>query len=233
MTALPSFPTFNLEEPDLRKAWGKYVSRLENLLLAMNITNAARKKAMLLHYVGEEVNEILETLEIDEPDREEDVSRKAEKALRNYFTPQKNIEFEVYQFRQAKQLPGENISAYYTRLRQLAESCEFHEESREIKAQIIQNGSSSKLRRKALADPEITMEQLIQMRKTMEMSKTQAEGIESTNRIWHKRKQFKTPTKNTSNASEYSPKIKRKFCAVNIVQGKQIARHMERNVDSV
>ncbi|XP_046841925.1 uncharacterized protein LOC124436042 [Xenia sp. Carnegie-2017] len=163
MTALPTFPTFNLEEPDLRKAWGKYVSRLENLLLAMNITNAARKKAMLLHYVGEEVNEIFETLAIDEPDREEDVFRKAEKALRNYFTPQKNIEFEVYKFRQAKQLPGEKISAYYTRLKKLAKSCEFHEESREIKTQIILNGLSSKLRRKALADPEITIEKLIQM----------------------------------------------------------------------
>ncbi|XP_046858745.1 uncharacterized protein LOC124452206 [Xenia sp. Carnegie-2017] len=220
MTALPSFPTFNLEEPDLRKSWGKYVSRLENLLLAMNITNAARKKAMLLHYVGEEVNEIFETLEIDEPDREEDVFRKAEKALRNYFTPQKNIEFEVYKFRQAKQLPGENISAYYTRLKQLAKSCEFHEQSKEIKTQIIQNGSSSKLWRKALADPEITMEKLIQMGKTMEMSKTQAEGIESTNRIWHKRKQFKTPTEKTSNAFEYSSKIKCKFCACEHRPGK-------------
>ncbi|XP_046845080.1 uncharacterized protein LOC124438929 [Xenia sp. Carnegie-2017] len=57
------------------------------------------------------------------------------------------------------------------------------------------------------------MDKLIQMRKTMEMSKTQAEGIESTNRIWHKRKLFKTPTEKTSNASEYSSKIKCKFCA--------------------
>ncbi|XP_046855972.1 uncharacterized protein LOC124449073 [Xenia sp. Carnegie-2017] len=213
MTALPSFPTFNLEEPHLKKLRENNVSRLENLLLVMNITNAARKKAMLLHYVSKEVNVIFETLEIDEPDREEDVFRKAEKALRNYFTPQKNIEFEVYKFRQAKQLPGENISAYYTRLKQLAKSCEFHEERREIKTQIIQNGLSSKLRRKALADPEITMEKLLQMGKTMEMSKTRAEGIESTNRIWHKRKQFKTPTEKTSNAFEYSSKLKCKFCA--------------------
>ncbi|XP_046857812.1 uncharacterized protein LOC124451232 [Xenia sp. Carnegie-2017] len=123
--------TLNKKNQTLEKLGEKYVSRLENLLLAMNITNAARKKAMLLHYVGEEVNEIFETLEIDEPDREEDVFKKAEKALRNYFTPQKNIEFEVYKFRQAKQLPGENISAYNTRLKQLAKSCEFHEESRD------------------------------------------------------------------------------------------------------
>jgi hypothetical protein len=97
------------------------------MLLAMNITSAIRKKAMLLHYVGEEVNEIFETLEVQAPDDDEDVFTKAEKALKNYFTPQKNLEFEVYKFRQAKQLPGENISAYFTRLKQLAKYCEFHD----------------------------------------------------------------------------------------------------------
>ena len=106
---------------------------------------------MLLHYVGEEVNEIFETLEVQQADQDEDVFRKAEKALKKYFTPQKNLEFEVYKFRQAKQSPGESISAYFTRLKQLAKNCEFHDEKREIKTQIVQNGISSKLRRKALA----------------------------------------------------------------------------------
>ena len=141
------------------------MSRFENLLLAMNITNAIRKKAMLLHYVGEEVNEIFDTLDVPEATEEEDVFRKAEKALREYFTPQKNLEFEVYKFRQAKQLPGENISAYHTKLKQLAKSCDFHDEKREIKTQIIQNGISSKLRRKAIADPGITLENILQIAK--------------------------------------------------------------------
>ena len=41
---------------ELSQGWRKYMSRFENPMLAMNITNAIRKKAMLLHYVGEEVN---------------------------------------------------------------------------------------------------------------------------------------------------------------------------------
>ena len=82
MAARPNFPSFDLEQGDLSKAWGKYVSRLENLLLAMNITSASRKKALLLHYVGEEFNEIFDTLDVEEADRDEDVFKKAEKALR-------------------------------------------------------------------------------------------------------------------------------------------------------
>ena len=146
---------------ELSQGWRKYMSRFENLLLAMNITNAIRKKAMLLHYVGEEVNEIFDTLDVPEATEEEDVFRKAEKALREYSTPQKNIEFEVYKFRQAKLLSRE-ISAYHTKLKQLAKLCDFYDEKREIKTQIIQNGISSKLRRKALADPGITLEKILQ-----------------------------------------------------------------------
>lgn len=163
------------------------MERFENLLLAMNITNAIGKKAMLLHYVGEEVNEIFDILDVQEADQDEDVFRKAEKALRDYFSPQKNLEFEVCKFRQTKQLPGEDISAYYTRLKQLAKFWEFHEKKREIKTQIIQNGISSKLRRKALADPEITLEKLLQIAKAMmERSEVQAEGIESANQLTKK-----------------------------------------------
>ena len=67
---------------------------------------------MLLHHVGE-VNEIFDTLDVEEAGENEDEFRKAEKALRNYFTQQKNVKFEVYKFRQAKQLPKEDITAYY------------------------------------------------------------------------------------------------------------------------
>ena len=63
--------------------------------------------------------------------KEEDVFRKAEKALTEYFTLQKNLELEVYKFRQAKQLTGENISVYHIKLKQLAKSCDIHDEEKE------------------------------------------------------------------------------------------------------
>ena len=146
------------------------------------------------------------------------VFRKAEKALREYFTPQKNFEFEVYKFRQAKQLPGENISAYHTKLKQLAKSCDFHDEKREIKTQIIQNGISSKLRRKALADPGITLEKILQIAKAMELSEVQAEGIESANQVTKRsyRRETNNPKQNESQA-----KPKCRFCGYQHVPGKK------------
>ena len=51
---------------------------------------------------------------------------------------------------------------------------------------MIQNGISSKLRRKALADPDITLGKLIRIAKSMELSEVQADGIENANRITKK-----------------------------------------------
>ena len=129
------------------------------------------------------MNEIFETLPNTEAGEDEDPFEKAATALTNYFTPKKNREYEVYVFRKAKQENGENISAFHTRLRQLAINCEFADNDREIKTQIVQNCLSHKLRMKALQNPELTLTQLLDAGKAMEMSKSQAETIEEKQNI--------------------------------------------------
>jgi hypothetical protein len=89
-------------------------------------------------------------------------------------------------------------------------------EKREIKTQIVQNGISSKLRRKALADPEITLEKLIQIAKSMELSEVQADGIESANRL------TKKPGHRETNQQQDESQLKSKccFCGYQHVLGK-------------
>ena len=47
---------------------------------------------------------------------------RAVELLTNYFSPKKNIEYEVDMFRQAKQLSGETMGRFHTRLRKLAKT---------------------------------------------------------------------------------------------------------------
>jgi hypothetical protein len=96
------------------------------------VTNK-RQRALLLHYAGEDVNEIFDTL----TDTGEDFAT-AKLKLKEYFAPKKNTEYEVHRFRQAKQSPEETIDSFHTRLRQLALNCEFADTSKEVKSQIIQ-----------------------------------------------------------------------------------------------
>ena len=65
--------------------------------------NRRQKLALLLHYVGDEVNDIFDTLTITEAGEDESPIDKAIDALSAYFQPKQNVAYEEYQFRQAKQ----------------------------------------------------------------------------------------------------------------------------------
>ncbi|XP_069105895.1 uncharacterized protein [Argopecten irradians] len=141
----------------------------------MNIKEVKRKRAMLLHYVGEEVCDIFETLQDTG-----DIFNDAQIKLTEYFAPKKATEFQVYQFRQISQESGESIDAFTTKLRQQSSRCDFVNPEKAIKSQIIQGCCSSKLRRRALRE-EISLDNLLQLARSMEIADTQAEVIEKRN----------------------------------------------------
>ena len=158
--------------------WKNYISRLRNLIIVVDITDKTRQRAMLLHYAGEAVNDILYTLDDTEADKTQDPLEKAILALTNYFKPKKNPAFEENQFRQATKNVGESLASSFTQLKQLAKTCEFADEDREIKAQIIQHCTSSKLRRKGLSEPATTLQSLLEYGKTLEITEVQAASLE-------------------------------------------------------
>ena len=145
---IPNFDPFDVHaDSAIAQRWRKWIKRLENLFVAANIKNAERQRALLLHYAGEEVCDIFAVLS----DTREDF-KTAKEALTEYFDPKKNVEYEIYKFRQTKQNTGETMDTYHSRLRRLAARCEFTDVDKEIKSQIIQSCSSQRLRWKALKD---------------------------------------------------------------------------------
>ena len=193
-TALPEFPSFdiNCDQTSLSQRWKKWIARFENLLLAMDISEPKRKKALLLHYAGQDVHDIFDTLPeppADAPPErgsgEESQSTVtgdeyeiAIKKLNIYFNPKRNVEYEAYIFRQAKQQKGETLDFFQSRLRQLAATCEFSNVDREVKSQIVAGCLSSRLRRRALRDPKMTLTGLLDHGRALETSESQASGIE-------------------------------------------------------
>ncbi|GFR75476.1 retrovirus-related Pol polyprotein from transposon 297 [Elysia marginata] len=61
--SLPTFPKFKIREDELsvRTRWRKWIQQLENLLTGMNIEADERKKALLIHYGGEEIFDLVDT----------------------------------------------------------------------------------------------------------------------------------------------------------------------------
>ena len=175
LASLPAYHKFIVHgEPNtLFQRWNKWKRGFNNLMTAMNVSNQAQKRAMLLYFAGEQFLEIFDSLSATGTTYDSAIS-----AFDGYVKPQKNTEFEIYKLRQAKQNPSESIDDFHTRLRKLAENCEFDNTDREIKSQIIQGCASNKLRRKALQHAEYTLSQLLTMARTMEISESQAGNIE-------------------------------------------------------
>ena len=140
------------------------------------MTVPKRKRALLLHYAGPEVDEIFDTL----PDTgdDNDYATAVEK-LNGHFSPQTNIAYEVYNFQQTKQKDGESLDSFHTRLRQLAKTCEFGDIDKEIKEYIILTCSSNSLRRRALRE-NLTLVALLKLGRALELNETQARQVEKT-----------------------------------------------------
>ena len=126
---------------------GKWPKRFNNYLVAANITDDGRKKALLLWLSGESVQEIYDTLADDA-----DTYTNACEKLSTYFHPMKDQHVAVYHFREASQ-GSDSIDQYVTRLRILAKDCGFTSVDGEIRAQILQKTSSHALRREILKHP--------------------------------------------------------------------------------
>ena len=176
-TSLPVFPKFetNGDTSSLGHRWEKYLQKLESLFVGMNIESRKRRKALLLHYSGDDVFDIYQTLS-DTGDENGYEETKA--ALTRYFKPQVNEEFEIFQFRQMKQLESETVDEFTTRLRKKAEYCGFTDKSKEIKSQLVQGCKSAKLRRKVLQE-NLTLDKLLLAARTMELANNQAKEMEN------------------------------------------------------
>ena len=75
-------PPFEFEPKDSSaQRWTKWISRFDNYLLAVDISDPKRQKAMLLHMVGEELYNIFQTLQVADPGINETVYDKAKAAL--------------------------------------------------------------------------------------------------------------------------------------------------------
>jgi hypothetical protein len=172
---LGSIPPFDpVSNPSsIGQRWTTWKKRFQTYITAMNVTDDKQKRALLLFQAGQATQEIFETL----PETGDDYATALQK-LDEYFLPKKNVDYEIFQFRQAKQEPGETVAQFATRLRKLAAHCEFHDLNRELKSAIIQNCSSKRLRRYALREEALTLDNLLAKARSFEASETQATGIE-------------------------------------------------------
>ena len=177
LSSQPSYPSFDVDEEGVGVRWTKWVQRLQrNVFAGYGIRNSGQKKALLLCLAGDAVNDIYDSLPISQQDPPATFEQTVD-ALTEHFNPRQNREYHRYVFRQATQEASESASAFYARLRALSALCEFLEPEDEIKSQLISGAASVKVTKKGLSEPNLTMGELLQFMKTMEISDNQTQRL--------------------------------------------------------
>ena len=187
---LPVFLTFSVHtDPNTNSIhWKKWMDKLENLFVALDIDSNKKQKVTLLLYTRDKVFDIHHIFtdqqkEIGATTTTENGStipneyETMKKSLTDHFTPQKNTSYEVFKFWQGLQNPDENLDAYYARLWTLASTCDFENTNWEILAQILQWCLSSRLRRKALRENS-SLKQVLDQARAIELAHMHATEME-------------------------------------------------------
>ena len=111
-SGLPAFPPFDphSNRTTLATRWRKWRRRFENLMISLRENDPAIKRALLLTYIGEDANDIFDTL----PNTGDDYNT-AVQCLTEYFAPTENKDIAIFDFRQIKQESGESIDEFHRR----------------------------------------------------------------------------------------------------------------------
>ena len=157
MNVLPKFDCFS-DPATIGPRWTRWLTSFElyadgkGLIISEGTTAATkqRRRAMLLHLAGPDVQEIFTTL-TETGDATNYAS--AVEALNAYFVPQVNSAFARQTFHRITQNPGETVQQFVTRLRKAAKDCDFGTDTdNQIRDAVLNKCTSTYIKRKLLEE---------------------------------------------------------------------------------
>ena len=130
MHNVTSFPPFDydIDKSNAGSRWEKWLRKLENPFVGMDLKDENRKRALLVLYVGDAVCDIYEAEKGDSADTYEATKH----VLTSYLEPNRNIQMDIFNFRSCKQKANQALDDFVTELRQLAKNYNFTNTDAEI-----------------------------------------------------------------------------------------------------
>ena len=153
LSGLPCISPFDCigEPATLAQRWDKWKAEFELYVAASGVDDKVQKRALLLHLAGPGVREIFKTypVEVQGDAKEFD---KAMTCLSNHFKVKKNVPLARQKLLASKPNPGETINNFVTRLKSLAEHCDYgEEEDNQVRDIVISHVTNKELKRNSTA----------------------------------------------------------------------------------
>ena len=166
-----------------------------------NANNKQRRRALLLHLAGPDVQDIFSTLP-DTGDAKD--YKKAVEALNAYFIPKVDVTYARHSFRQLSQAPGETTRQFATRLRRVAKDCDYGAETdNQIRDEILCKCTNTYMKRKLLEEGSgLTLARALEIAENCEKVDSQLAAMSLDGKGWKrgwKGKQPRDTRKNQAN----------------------------------
>jgi len=215
--AIPKFDCHS-EPATLGPRWTRWLTSFElfadgkGLIITegTNATTRQRRRAMLLHLAGPDVQEIFSTLaDTGEPT---DYAA-AVTALNGYFLPKVNSAFARQKFHRLQQKEGETVLQFVTRLRKEGKDCNFGADfDNQIRDAVLCKCRSDYVRRKLLEErEELTLARTLELAEQCESVEHQMSQLkvsepskEGANRVYEKPGRPKGKSRSKGNKSRES-----------------------------
>lgn len=181
MSTHDGYVSFNPNEDQngIYPRWERWLRGFELFVESKSIADSKRKKAMLLHYGGLDLQDVFFAIPgADELADGEDAYTKTKEELTKFFKPKLNTTFERHIFRGMTQKEGESVGQYVTRLRQQAKHCSFASEDDEIRDQVIEHCRDSEVRKRVLEKGDITLKEVLEIANAWEISCSRVKAME-------------------------------------------------------
>ena len=209
MQNIPSVEPFLVDKSittNLDKKWNSYVDEFELFIVASGVTDKKQKLALLLHLGGKDLREIYKTVK-----EENDEYASVKEKLTNYFRPKKNITYERYVFKSTTQNPDESTASYLTRLKSVAENCDYGTNAKsEIRDHFIFTCLSTSLKKKLLLEDNLTLEKLLSIGLNKELSEKQATEISGTKTDFENVNKLSNDERNYFENKKFTPSYQKK-----------------------
>ena len=154
--------------------WKAWINRLEIYFAALGVVEG-REQPLMLHLAGEGIYDIMQSLTEATPNTYDTLKA----ALTAHFEPLANPDYELFMLRQARQKNDESVDEFYARLKKLAATYTLPDEQHELRAQFIQGCASNRLREKILQDPRRSMDDILTLGRSKELSKARVSHMEA------------------------------------------------------
>ena len=153
-----------------REDWTSYTERLAQYFVANDITDARKKRAILLSACGPSTYQLIRNLASPTKPAEKSYDDLV-KLISDHLHPTPTIACQRYNFNTRKQKEGESIAEYVAELRRIAEHCNYDAMLEEMLRDKLMCGvRDRRMRQKLLAEKDLTFKKAFELTQAIEMA---------------------------------------------------------------